>query len=1140
MIPSSSSNLSAKKQGPRPSSSQSRPASRNLTRPSTSASTSRPSSSLSTRPASSLSTRPASRFSQRSQALHARSKLIPLCQTLVTQVTGLEHDPDDEDASDAFRGQVEYCVKHLESLTINKAAASVDMSVIDRQVHGHAMKARINSRNDLSEALQTSYKILKAHINERENDLDQEIKARPPASPTICSFWSVVYLTVDAAKDYLERIKNPPDAPKPLTWADILAEEPFEGEHWEGVYGLPPGSVKGQNRDEDRDEWDSTPSLSPLNSDDLALDDDADESLSSADYGPHLHSVDDSERALSPDVEDGQPKARDSFEDRQQFEELRAKQYWRDDWHTDTPVSSQLDIGNPSSLGPSLSRVFARASGFQDAQRMVTEERYIDEDDVVREVLMALQGLKNIILAWTNNAYAITKDPPRLIHLSLASQESIISSLGMTATSVEHLRRFSKAVFTRSLSSKPTGDRHFNSTRTCEAFADAVDEVVRGFNGWCASREEAMCRAYAGLDEEPLIVSLLSLEHSIRDAYEGTFDALLSVVREVFQIAPGDDPSLFDHTAQRRQPAALTALLLDTLFTSVQRHTERRDHITSDALMFVFVRTAEPAWNMLGNWLKNGMGLGLNVSTGGKSGMVDDLDEEFFIESNGVGIGIMGMGLLDPEFWSEAYSLRSSTAEGDEAATRDQTVDYGLGRKSTPRFLEHVAELVLSTGKAVGLLRALGEPSIAMTFNNWKSFASLVGAEGKGTDGTKNSTTGLFSVSVDTLSQLIHDGLLPQCQAVGTRLVKILVHDCGVWDHLEAIQDLFFMRKGDAMSHFVDVLFIKMDSNQLWGDFHFLNTAFRDVIEANSSPGTKEWVNASLVRLSYRGNKDQDRSIRTTVKSIDGLVMEYSVPFPLAYIFQPKTIQGYNEVFLYLLQIRRAKSVLERILVRSTVEKTLQNDLKVFYAMRSRLSWFVNMLLNFLTTYVIHAQVARFSEIFHKSSSLDEMIQLHDEHLDEILGRCLLKPNASALHRVIVSILDMCLLFSEGFMTMAGDTTTILDVSRHSISMKHRSRRLKRQQKNVIGFSQVIQEDDSSDEDEDIVGDDAEREPPELSFSVSGVDEEDFPTRVERMASELDGLVRFLRRGVESLAGGSTEAAAAFGVFAFALEDWDM
>ena len=42
------------------------------------------------------------------------------------------------------------------------------------------------------------------------------------------------------------------------------------------------------------------------------------------------------------------------------------------------------------------------------------------------------------------------------------------------------------------------------------------------------------------------------------------------------------------------------------------------------------------------------------------------------------------------------------------------------------------------------------------------------------------------------------------------------------------------------------------------------------------------------------------------------------------------------------------------------------------------------------------------------------------------------------------------------------------------------------------------------------------------------------------MSSELDGLVRFLRRGIEGLAGGTDEAAPAFGVLAFALEDWDI
>lgn len=45
---------------------------------------------------------------------------------------------------------------------------------------------------------------------------------------------------------------------------------------------------------------------------------------------------------------------------------------------------------------------------------------------------------------------------------------------------------------------------------------------------------------------------------------------------------------------------------------------------------------------------------------------------------------------------------------------------------------------------------------------------------------------------------------------------------------------------------------------------------------------------------------------------------------------------------------------------------------------------------------------------------------------------------------------------------------------------------------------------------------------------------------VEKISTELDGLVRFIRRGVDSLAGGTSEAASAFGVLSFVLEDWDL
>jgi gamma-tubulin complex component 5 len=129
-----------------------------------------------------------------------------------------------------------------------------------------------------------------------------------------------------------------------------------------------------------------------------------------------------------------------------------------------------------------------------------------------------------------------------------------------------------------------------------------------------------------------------------------------------------------------------------------------------------------------------------------------------------------------------------------------------------------------------------------------------------------------------------------------------------------------------------------MDSRQPWNDFHFLNTAFRAVTQL----GSQTWIQASLVRFTYRGNKD--RSVSRTVRAIDGLAIEYAVPFPLTYLFGPESSASYSSLFCFLLQIRRAKNVLDRILIRGLNNGVLDYgmpDLKVFHLLRCRLSWFV-------------------------------------------------------------------------------------------------------------------------------------------------------------------------------------------------------
>jgi len=131
-----------------------------------------------------------------------------------------------------------------------------------------------------------------------------------------------------------------------------------------------------------------------------------------------------------------------------------------------------------------------------------------------------------------------------------------------------------------------------------------------------------------------------------------------------------------------------------------------------------------------------------------------------------------------------------------------------------------------------------------------------------------------------------------------------------------------------------------MDAQQNWTDFHSLNAMFNDVVTSDRNVGSREWIRPSLVRFSYRPNSSLVREgpNARTVKGLDGLLLDYAVPFPLTYIFTPTAVLTYARIFTFLLQIRRAKSSLERVLINRGDK---DSAMKFFYAIRGRLSWFI-------------------------------------------------------------------------------------------------------------------------------------------------------------------------------------------------------
>ncbi|CDO73818.1 hypothetical protein BN946_scf185015.g147 [Trametes cinnabarina] len=955
--------------------------------------------------------------------------------------------------------------------------------------------------------------------------------------------------TLENAESILQKIENPQHGKPSITWKDILAEEPFEGQHWEGIYGLPRGStVEGWEMRSDG----STPSLSPWDSD-CELDG------SHSSFEPSAIPETPPPATVAPQG-NGVGAARDplsTYRHRQDVEELQARQYWRPDYRAALDIKQSFDIGDASSLAPSFHRALSSRSALQ-IDGPSQEQIYRAEEDIVREVLTGLQGRRNMMFTWVHaghDAFSFVLSPsaPRLLHLTAGAQASIIYSFATLATTVAHLRKFAAAIFAKASnimmshtqdSSQPAHLMRSSrrSTQTLEAFADALDAELRNFDGWCASHEEQICRARGGAHSGPLVVSLLSTEKGLRDTFGDTFSVLLTLVRHVVQKAQRSPDLILEvwtlpDLPTRASPSAITAVLLDALLDALQERVSMGDGVTARALSRVFGASVEPVWAMMHRWMRDGMPVRDTPAALAQRAVTGALPDEFFVEDNEV-------LMLDPDFWSDGFDLRDR-----------QTGEEGNNRRpaSVPVFLIHVAELVLATGKETGLLRALGVSSpfdgdgtgltdrdgVQPWMSDWRSFRDILdkpgGHEGRDSEALVDPLSPEAAIaSSENLSKVVYDELLPYSEQAHAVLTKVLVEDCDLWEHLNAIEDLYLMRRGDAMSHFVDIVFA------------------RDVVAMY--PGRARWSRRLPRPLSSSRVPSQERNVAQTVRALDGLLIEYAVPFPLTYIFGPRTTKVYSSIFTLVLQIRRAKNVLEKILVRGGVlGRQMDAEMKVFYAMRGRLSWFVNTFLNFITTNVIHTQILKFHDAFRGAKSLDDMIRLQNEHLDKLEGRSLLQRNTAALHRAIMSILDMSLHYTDCFVSFAGDTTH--DISRASLRVvsrrsRHRSRRLRKQRRDVIGFAEAPSllhvSDDSSDEDEEGLDEEslAGRSGREPSFSLGASTtvsfaEDGFLERLDKMSSELDALVRFVRRGVESLAAGTGEAAPAFGMFAFALEDWD-
>lgn len=110
----------------------------------------------------------------------------------------------------------------------------------------------------------------------------------------------------------------------------------------------------------------------------------------------------------------------------------------------------------------------------------------------------------------------------------------------------------------------------------------------------------------------------------------------------------------------------------------------------------------------------------------------------------------------------------------------------------------------------------------------------------------------------------------------------------------------------------------------------------------------------------------------------------------------------YSQIFIFLLQIRRAKHLVDGLILVKLVQSIIpalrqtDRDIKLYYSLRQQLSWVLATLLDFFTSSIVEKTLRDFKIEFERATSVQEVIGAHLRMTERLRDRLLLSQSVSA------------------------------------------------------------------------------------------------------------------------------------------------
>ncbi|RWS14285.1 gamma-tubulin complex component 3-like protein [Dinothrombium tinctorium] len=406
----------------------------------------------------------------------------------------------------------------------------------------------------------------------------------------------------------------------------------------------------------------------------------------------------------------------------------------------------------------------------------------------------------------------------------------------------------------------------------------------------------------------------------------------------------------------------------------VHQFVQHGDPLVKECMTRILRQVVMPIQQMLGQWLFHGE--------------LEDSFKEFFITSSRSGLVSPGDAL-----WHEKYNINKNMFPG--FITMQQ------------------AKKILATGKAVNLLKQIGENAASLSgYDELKKLFESTKVEQLFNDHSSTCEKGEFQKLLQSAYK-----------ETSEKALKLLFDDYLFMNHLKGLRSFLLLGQGDFIRHLMDILEPELEKPAHHLKQHSLASLLNRAIRCTNAQFFDEDV---IDRVDVR---IPDKSVEET--GWDVFALTYQTRGPISTILTAHCMNHYSGLFKHLWRSKRMEYVLTSLWKRQVTHvrnaQIIPKLKPVFHfsqILLSEMMHFIQQMQYYIEFEVMECSWAELLRKIANAKDIDGLVDAHEFFLNSVISRLMLDAESQELAEQLRAIYDVIIEFQslkESFWKVVSD-----------------------------------------------------------------------------------------------------------------------